>query len=286
MTKIFGILILFNPFMSLPDRSSSRISGPILRILIIFLMLSLIVSYYIVSHNQQLKSAFDIQLHPQPTMPASAPSVATDPTADWITCTNSTLQFNIRYPRDFRFDPVSCNYVVSDYNAVKDIEIMTPYDEFRKNWLLTISAEKSDLSVEQWIKNKNLCQDNLCPGVTNGLTIDSASFYINSHYPEIDVVEKIDGTIFRFVLNAREPDISSIVANEVLGQILSTFSFTGHTESVAAIQLNQCCPCPAQIDKSLIGTDGWVLYEQGQNYQDLLPDECHNTVCKPCQIPD
>lgn len=51
---------------------------------------------------------------------------------------------------------------------------------------------------------------------------------------------------------------------------------------VFGIQINTCCSCPTKIDKSLIGTDGWVLYEEGKNYSSLLPDECKGADCAPC----
>ena len=59
------------------------------------------------------------------------------------------------------------------------------------------------------------------------------------------------------------PTPSSIVEDEVLG-----------------LQINICCPCPTKVPRSLIDTDGWVLYEKGKNYSQLLP-EC-DLLCQPC----
>ena len=54
---------------------------------------------------------------------------------------------------------------------------------------------------------------------------------------------------------------------------------TAGTE-VLGIQTTICCPCPTKIPRSLIGTDGWVFYEKGKNYSQLLP-EC-DLLCQPC----
>ncbi|MEK7527483.1 MAG: hypothetical protein AAB574_00495 [Patescibacteria group bacterium] len=53
-------------------------------------------------------------------------------------------------------------------------------------------------------------------------------------------------------------------------------------EEVLGIQINTCCSCPTRISSSLIGTDGWVIYEKGKNYSQFLPEKCKPTVCQPC----
>jgi len=54
---------------------------------------------------------------------------------------------------------------------------------------------------------------------------------------------------------------------------------------ILALQITTCCSCPAKIPRSLIGTDGWVIYEKGKDYSDLLPAICKTPnigVCAPC----
>ena len=51
---------------------------------------------------------------------------------------------------------------------------------------------------------------------------------------------------------------------------------------VLGIQINVCCSCPTKIPRSLIGTDGWVIYEKGKDYAEYLPKECGLVVCQPC----
>lgn len=56
-------------------------------------------------------------------------------------------------------------------------------------------------------------------------------------------------------------------------------------DEVLGIQINTCCSCPTKISKSLIGKDGWVLYERGKNYSSLLPKICEGADCAPCPQP-
>jgi len=62
-----------------------------------------------------------------------------------------------------------------------------------------------------------------------------------------------------------QPTPTPIAKNEVLG-----------------IQTNTCCSCPTKVPRSLIGTDGWVIYERGKNYSKYLPEECNLVACAPC----
>ncbi|KKT68330.1 MAG: hypothetical protein UW64_C0022G0005 [Microgenomates group bacterium GW2011_GWC1_44_37] len=52
------------------------------------------------------------------------------------------------------------------------------------------------------------------------------------------------------------------------------------------IQINTCCSCPRLVSTTLIGQDGWVLYEKGKNYASLLPEECKMADCAPCPPPE
>ncbi len=54
-------------------------------------------------------------------------------------------------------------------------------------------------------------------------------------------------------------------------------------DNVTGIQTNKCCPCPQRINSSQIGTNGWRKYEEGKDYTNLLPNDCKNVFCSPCQ---
>ena len=66
-------------------------------------------------------------------------------------------------------------------------------------------------------------------------------------------------------------------------QILSTFKFLDSSEEkVLGIQPTVCCFCPTKVSSSLIGQDGWMLYEQGKDYSNFEPKTCKNIQCAPC----
>ncbi len=79
------------------------------------------------------------------------------------------------------------------------------------------------------------------------------------------------------------PADDSASDEQTYSQILSTFKFI---ETVAGFQTNTCCSCPTKINKSLIGTDGWVIYQKGKNYSQLLPKSCDKVYCAPCPPED
>jgi hypothetical protein len=204
---------------------------------------------------------------PTPTL-LPTPSPTPDPTADWKTCTNTTLGFSIKYPTNFDVDPTNCNYAISDYSLVENINVVTPYDDFQKNWLFNITSEKSELDVNPWIESKQLCPNTLCSEITTGPIVNSSVFDIKSHYVETDVVTKIGGTIFKFTLNARNPGIAaSLNIKNIMNQILSTFKFldqnnqgslTGqHINCPATRSQTQMCPLMcAKPPPYLCGSDG------------------------------
>lgn len=53
--------------------------------------------------------------------------------------------------------------------------------------------------------------------------------------------------------------------------------------TVVGIQLTNCCSCPTLIERSQIGTDGWIVYERGVNYSSSLPEECTRVDCPICE---
>ena len=154
-------------------------------------------------------------------------SPAPDPTANWKNCTDTARGFTMKYPSNFELNTGSCNYAIMNYSLVKDINVTNSTQELQKNWLLEITSEDSNLDVEQWIQN-NKCPDNTrCSTIRPGPISGSLEFdLLNVHYAESDVILKVNGTIFDFSLNARNPNnpVSEEIRS-VFHQILSTFKF-------------------------------------------------------------
>jgi len=155
------------------------------------------------------------------------PLPATNLTASWKTCTNLKLGFRIKYPADFEFNPDSCEYAIMNYDFVKNINVVTPLDDFRKNWLLTITVEESNLTPNQWITNNNLCPQNLCSKRIPGPIANSIELDTNAHYSSVAVITKVKGRIFNFSLGARNPNVPvTPEIRDIYYQILSTLKFT------------------------------------------------------------
>lgn len=185
----------------------------------IFISCLLGVYFY---QQSQINSLTSHLISPTPTLTS---------TSDWKTCSNTNKGFSITYPKDFKVDPTTCNYAVMDYNNVKDISVSNSIDDFRKNWLLTITSEKTSSDVNQWIKNKCLPS---CSEAITGPIADSKQYdLLNVHYAETVTVIKTNGIIFSFSLNARNPS-TPVNQNirDVYNQILSTFKFTTPTTSI------------------------------------------------------
>ncbi len=91
--------------------------------------------------------------------------------------------------------------------------------------------------------------------------IQAKGSLIQESYPAVCVTK--DGR--RFTQNLIPPTPSPAAENEVLG-----------------FQTTACCSCPTKVSASIIGTNGWVIYEKGKNYSSLLPDECKRVNCAPC----
>lgn len=179
--------------------------------------------------QSQINSLKSLQTTPTPIATVSS-TPSTDLTSTWQTCINPNAGFSLSYPKNFQVDPSTCNYTVMDYNDVKDINVSNPFEDFRKNWLLTIKSEKTSSDIDQWIENN--CQPS-CSKTTTGPIAGSKQFdLLNVHYAETDTVVKINGLIFSFSLNARNPN-TPVDQNirDVYNQILSTFKFTTPTAS-------------------------------------------------------
>jgi len=92
--------------------------------------------------------------------------------------------------------------------------------------------------------------------------VNAKGSFIQESFPPVCVTKSGQ----RFVQQTvSSPTPTPIAKNEVLG-----------------IQINTCCSCPTKVPRSLIGTDGWVIYERGKNYSKYLPEECNRADCQPC----
>jgi hypothetical protein len=180
-------------------------------------------AYYLGSR----KTAPTITPEPVPTQ-TPTPIPTSDPTADWQICTNIADGFSIKYPDGYIINPQTCDYLPS-YE-----EIEQESSDFKKNYVLTITSRQTSLSVEQWIKSKNICPDwgansPSCSNQVKGVLPGSIQFdTLNRHYASIDTIVKHDNgiDIFDISLGARNPNepISDIARN-TYDQILSTFKF-------------------------------------------------------------
>lgn len=149
-------------------------------------------------------------------------------TTNWKTCINTSSGFSVAYPINFEVDSTTCSYAVMDYNNVKDIIVSNSIDDFRKNWLLVITAEKTSSDVNQWIKDRCSASLPSCSETITGPIVNSEQYdLLNVHYAETDTVVSRNGIILKLSLNARNPN-TPINQNirDVYNQILSTFRFS------------------------------------------------------------
>ena len=62
------------------------------------------------------------------------------------------------------------------------------------------------------------------------------------------------------------------------------FTCSQDSDCVTGIQAASCCGCPQAVNKELIGTNDWQLYEPGKDYSSQKPEVCDRTgVCLPCE---
>jgi hypothetical protein len=117
------------------------------------------------------------------------------------------------------------------HDLVKDINVSSPIDDFRKNWLLTLTVEKTSLNTDQWIKNKCANKLPLCSEARPGSITNSQQYdLLDTHYAETNTIVKRNDLIFDFSLKARNPNVPvDQNIRQVYNQILSTFKFLDQT---------------------------------------------------------
>lgn len=66
----------------------------------------------------------------------------------------------------------------------------------------------------------------------------------------------------------------------------SGFACVLDSDCVIGIQTTSCCSCPEAVNKNIIGSKDWELYELGKDYSSRQSKSCGGTVaCKPCELP-
>lgn len=65
----------------------------------------------------------------------------------------------------------------------------------------------------------------------------------------------------------------------------SEFVCSQDSDCVIGIQATLCCNCPKAVNKELVGTKDWELYEFGKDYSSQRTESCRGIACKPCEFP-
>jgi len=255
-------------------------------LVIIFSLLALVLlasTAFLYYQNQQLKSilaSYQILITPSP---AATPDV----TANWKTYTitpdpaTGYASYNIKLPAQWKqIEHSSSSQSTETFQDTQNIYRLI-IDE-QKNF--NSQTGKPFTSLRELV---GLPYDSII------LTVDGEPAAMSlpregpEHIYEVLFFSK-DTTLFYSITLETPRDVSK---TEELGilftQILSTFKFTGTTQSqqVLGIQLTQCCSCPIMIDASQIGKDRWVTYEQGKDYTAQRPKACslpNIGACAPC----
>lgn len=228
---------------------------------------------------------------PTPTLLAT-PTPTPDPKANWKTYTNNQYGFEFQYPTEAKIttrNPDPFPVVVQVENvAPRNGDAGSPY---WGGWFLFISEPqpiKNNESLVQWAKQK-LVSDLLINQGSQTQPADTKignqeAIYWRSKGGGVDLLDYLVKTKNGVILITINPATGY---ETVINQILSTFKFTDTTSSqqVLGIQPTQCCSCPAMIDASQIGKNGWVAYEQGKDYTAQRPNVCSQPnigACAPC----
>lgn len=218
------------------------------------------------------------------TIPFSTPSLAPDPTADWKTYTNTTQKVTFKYPASWSLtESPGQTENGKEYNASVRLT--------KGNAVIHMIFNVDGIGgISQTYEGKNFILDGY-----SLFQFNRTNTYNNTK--EVGISDSLTTLGFFMVNNitylitisypVNQPESSERALLEEFDQILSTFRFTDTTSSqqVLGIQPTQCCSCPTMIDASLVGTNGWVAYEQGKDYSTQQPELCSQPnigVCAPC----
>ena len=240
-------------------------------LVIIFSLLALVLlasTAFLYYQNQQLKSILAFYQILITYTPAATP----DETANWKTYENQEIGFSVKYPNNFY--PVKNNETnvakFASNDSYLDFEI-AKFSEY-----------------ESWIKNIKESLENGELNVRFQKIFDREA-YLESRQSSGSIFERnifiVNGTsVLHIKVSADENKVPEVYkqVEQLADQILSTFKFINWEDSVIGIQTSVCCSCPKRIPKSQTGKDGWVLYENGKDYTNLLP-VCQKVQCHPCE---
>ena len=254
---------------------------------------------YLFFQNQKLqKQVLNPPVSPTVQTPSPTPktvsliTIPPDETAGWKTYTYKDIIF--RYPTNW--------ILVTE----KMIVIHPPYLKYNEKFpaITFYSINNLDnLSVKEY--DDKMSSEGIDPGlyssfIGGGKVIAKEKMLndIKGYYLQDQNCEPLGCDKFSFVYNKKIYVITNVYDHQIIpsqtdnsekenlrktfNQILSTFKFIDLNEEVLGIQINTCCSCPTKINNSLIGTDGWVIYERGKNYSNLLPEQCKLVDCAPC----
>lgn len=92
--------------------------------------------------------------------------------------------------------------------------------------------------------------------------------------------------LYVFSLYQYQTNQSGSNITPTLPPLSSEFACSQDSECVVGIQAASCCSCPKAVNKELIGTKDWELYEFGKDYSSQQTKSCGGIVaCQPCELP-
>ena len=225
-----------------------------------------LIRYFLAKKQANVQSINRLDTN-QNTSPTKVPTV--DGTENWKTYTNEEYGFSFKYPSDAQLS-------TSDENSRINITLGKMNIACGYDYNFTVIFQGEDL-----IKKNN---------------INTYSFKISNKEAERnDINDRLEGCNSQisniYVKNTLNPQINNLDIyindnkqnKELTNQILSTFKFSdSNEEKVLGIQPTFCCFCPTKISASLIGQDGWMLYERGKDYSSFETQNCKNIQCASC----
>lgn len=264
----------------------------ILVIIGLFLILILgVTGYYLAKKQSRVQPVDQLNesVSPAPTIssiPTQSLTITIDETKDWKIYTDNQYGFSFKYPNDWQItqygDPSSgkllnnqIDWFTSEFsieNCRGDCPVINSKQQ------INISGKITALKLDGWIGS-----------VGGNIPETFRKFEIKypntNKYLIITLWELKRGSPYTFANYSQErnPLLIDQKKLKLFDQILSTFKFLDSNEQkVLGIQPVFCCFCPARVSASLIGKNGWMLYEKGKDYSGFRPQNCHNILCASC----
>jgi hypothetical protein len=278
------------PEVSVPQPKPNYLKKVIFSVLIVLLVSSII---YLYIQNQKLQKQIinqvispTIQAPLQTTQtvsptPKTVISIKTPPdlTTDWKMYTNTKLGYKLKYPRNW----ILVEPCVENCQGPIPLSIKSPIFIHPDGQLIIDVQDLTcqGLNNQSWSKPVNKTTINI-DGQAGLLITGKFDYNDNQLHDVKNICIPFNGKGYYFSMWSlnNQGDI------KIFDQIISTFKFvsTKDTATIIGINLTNCCPCPKYINKSQVEKDGWIIYENGKDYTNLLPKECANVSCEPCQL--